>query len=94
MKKITTLQSVDIKVLDGYLTEKIVELVKLNKKNVPSTNKLYIETFNQFYPLEKMRMDLSLPKIEFNNIELQKLYDIMLREARHYVTFSNESLVR
>ena len=89
------IDSVELSELDCYTANRLTEIVTKfkvaqSKQNTKVENHLWCA----FYETELLRIELDLPKLCFNNAEQNKLYKIMLSEARHHVLYGNESLVR
>ena len=92
---IQIIDSVEIAELDKYTANRLVGIV--NTFNLAKQNKnedLQKQLWCVFYETELLRMELNLPPLHFVDKATEKIYTIMLHEARHFVIYAEKSLVR
>lgn len=88
------IKSVPLSEIDQYTTNALVNIIvtfSITRKECRMKDQLW----SAFYELELMRIQVGLPPLDFGSRhDLKRLYDVMLREARHFVIYGNKTLIR
>lgn len=89
------IDAVEVAELDLYTSGKLLDIVKrFSKAEGDEYKDLRKQLWSSFYELELIRIELDLPMLNFKDKKLMKTYMSMIREARHWVVYGSEPLIR